>query len=151
MSSELRHVSTIEKNLLNSNISSTGPYNMVNFGLIAAEIGWQKGLGHHSKFQRVSRLHFVTALMSINVGQPNFAQCLAVSWAGILYINFRWLLPPNGIFARCKIHFALVLRSPILAALLHRNRTVGVRQTLRRLAECATYTVSQKRPTFGLL
>jgi len=28
-----------EKNLLSSNISPTCPYNMVNFGLLAAEIG----------------------------------------------------------------------------------------------------------------
>ena len=33
ISSELRHVFTIEKKLLNSNISSTCPDNMVNFGL----------------------------------------------------------------------------------------------------------------------
>ena len=36
--SELRHVSTIEKKLLNINTSSTCPDNMVNFGLLAAEI-----------------------------------------------------------------------------------------------------------------
>jgi len=35
---QLRHVSTIGKNLLSSNISSTYPHNMVNFGLLAAEI-----------------------------------------------------------------------------------------------------------------
>ena len=34
-----------------------------------------------SKFQRVSRLGFVTAATSLTGGQPNFAQCLAVSWA----------------------------------------------------------------------
>ena len=39
LSSQLRHVSTIGKtNLLSSNISSTCPYNMVNFGPLAAEI-----------------------------------------------------------------------------------------------------------------
>jgi len=38
-SSQLRHVSTIEKNLLSSSISATGPHNMANFGLSAAEIG----------------------------------------------------------------------------------------------------------------
>jgi len=32
-SSQLRHVSTIGKNLLNSNVSHTCPHNMVNFGL----------------------------------------------------------------------------------------------------------------------
>jgi len=35
------HVSTIGKNLLNSSISPTCPYNMVNFRLLAAEICWR--------------------------------------------------------------------------------------------------------------
>ena len=40
ISSQLRHVSTIGKNLLSSNISSTCSHNMVNFGSpLAAEIG----------------------------------------------------------------------------------------------------------------
>jgi len=38
ISSQQRHVSTIGKNLLSSNISSTCPLNMVNLGLLAAEI-----------------------------------------------------------------------------------------------------------------
>jgi len=39
LSSQLRHVSTIgKKNLLSSNIFFTYPHNMVNFGLLAAEI-----------------------------------------------------------------------------------------------------------------
>ena len=37
MSSQLRHID-YQKKLLSSNISSTCPYNMVNFGLLAAEI-----------------------------------------------------------------------------------------------------------------
>jgi len=39
---KLRHVSTIGKNLLNSNTSSsTYPHNMVNFGLLTVEICWR--------------------------------------------------------------------------------------------------------------
>jgi len=38
MSSQLRHISTVGKNLLNSNICPTCPYNMVNFCPLAAEI-----------------------------------------------------------------------------------------------------------------
>ena len=38
ISSQLRHVSTIGKNFLSGNMSSTCPYNMVNFGPLAAEI-----------------------------------------------------------------------------------------------------------------
>jgi len=41
ISSELRHLSTMGKNLLNSNTSSTCPDNMVNFGLLTAEICWR--------------------------------------------------------------------------------------------------------------
>jgi len=39
ISFQLRHISTIGKKVLNSNISSTCPHNMVNFGLLTAEIG----------------------------------------------------------------------------------------------------------------
>jgi len=38
ISSQLRHVLTIGKNLLSSNISPTCPYNIVNFDLLEAEI-----------------------------------------------------------------------------------------------------------------
>jgi len=39
ISSQLRHISTIGKNLLSTNMSCTCPHNMVNFGPLAAEIG----------------------------------------------------------------------------------------------------------------
>jgi len=41
ISLQLRHLLKIRKKLLNSNISSTCPHNMVNFVSLAAEIGWQ--------------------------------------------------------------------------------------------------------------
>ena len=58
ISSHLRHVSTIEKNLLSSNISSRCPHNMVNFGPLAAEI--VSSVWGIPKFQLVSRLGSVT-------------------------------------------------------------------------------------------
>jgi len=84
--------------LLNSNITSTCPRNMVNTN------GRDRlaGLGHPSKFQQGSRLGFVTAATSLNGSPPNFARCLAVCWAGILYVHFRGLLPPNGILPGAK-------------------------------------------------
>jgi len=39
VSLQLRHVSAIRKNFLNSNTSSTCPHDMVNFGPLTAEIG----------------------------------------------------------------------------------------------------------------
>ena len=41
VSSQLRHVSTIGKNLLNNDSSSTRPRNIVNFGLLTAETCWR--------------------------------------------------------------------------------------------------------------
>ena len=41
ISSQLRHVSTIGKNLLSSNMSSRCPHNIVNFSTLTAEICWR--------------------------------------------------------------------------------------------------------------
>ena len=88
------------KNLLSSNMSSTCPHNMENFGLTN---GWDllASLGHPCKFQQVSRLAFVTAATSLTGGQPNFARCMAVSWPG----TFSGYLASWRNFATCKIHF----------------------------------------------
>ena len=60
------------------------------YGELRPSNGWDRfgSFGHPSKFQRVSRLGFITAPTSLNEGQQNFAGCLAVSWAGTLYIHF---------------------------------------------------------------
>jgi len=42
-------------------------------------------LGHPAKFQRVSRLGFVTAPTLLNARQPNFARGSAISCTGTLY------------------------------------------------------------------
>jgi len=119
------HASTIQKNLVNSNISSIRPHN------IRPTDGWDRfwSLGHTSKFQRVSRLAFVTAATPLTGGQPSFARCLAVTWA-----FFRGLLPPP-LTEFCPVRNSLyvqVFRSPILAALLHGTPAASVSQTLRR-------------------
>jgi len=88
ISSQLRHVSTTGEKLLDHIISSTCLHNMVNFDPLTADIGSRVW----GKFQGVSRLGFLTAAMSLSGGQTNFAQCLAVSYAGTLYIHFGGLL-----------------------------------------------------------
>jgi len=68
---------------------------MANFGPLTAEVGlgvW----GTPNKFQRVSRLGFVTAATSLTGDQPNFARCLAVSWAATLY-TFSEAFASDGI------------------------------------------------------
>ena len=105
-----------EKNSLNRNTFSTCPHNMVNFSPLY-RLRSVRQFGHPSKFQRVSRLAVITALTSLNGGQPNFSRCLTVSWAGTLYIRYRGLLPPNGISSGAKSTCVQIVRSPILAAL----------------------------------
>jgi len=96
------YIDNWKKNLLNSNISCTCPHNMAN-----PTSCWDRfrSLGHPSKFQRLSRLAFVTAATSLTGGQPNFARCLAVSWVSTLYIHFCRLLPPDRILPGGKIDF----------------------------------------------
>jgi len=96
--------------------------------------GWDQftSLGHPSKFQPVSHFAFITAATSLTGGQPNFARCLAVSWAGTLCIHFLGLLPRWN-FARCKnSRYIQVLHSRILAALLQSTPSTRFIQTLRR-------------------
>jgi len=83
--------------------------------------GWDRfgSLGHPSKFQRLSRLGFVTAATSLTGGQSNFAWCLAVSWAAIL----SGALAPWRNIARCKftLHPSLAF-SYIGSVTAYRNR-----------------------------
>ena len=95
-----RHVSTIGRKLLNSNVSSTCSHNMANFGPKAAETCWQFW-GTPANF---NGFRILAAPTSFTGGQPHFARCLAVSSDATLYIHFRGFLSPNRIFARCKIH-----------------------------------------------
>jgi len=41
ISSQVKHISSVGKKLLSSNISSTDSHNMVNVGPLMAEIGWR--------------------------------------------------------------------------------------------------------------
>ena len=124
VSLQLRHVSTIGKNLLNSNMSSTCLHNMANFGPLMGEIGsgvW----GIPGKFRRVSCLAFATAVTSLNGGQPKFARCLAISWAGALYIHFRGLLPPSRILPSAKFTLCLSLALAYIGSITARHSSSG--------------------------
>jgi len=88
ISSQLRHVSTIGKQLAKQQYV----FHMFSqYGELRPTNGWDRfwSFEHPIKFQQVSRLAFVTAATSLTGGQPNFARCLAVSWTGTLYIHFR--------------------------------------------------------------
>jgi len=124
------------------------PHVLTIYGELLPTNGWDRfrSLGHPSKFQRVSRLVFVTAATSLTGGQSNFARCLAVSWAGTLYIHFWGLLPPDGILPRAIFTYVQVLHSPVLAALLHGTPAAGVSQTLRHGTRNGITKLSQRAP-----
>jgi len=80
----IKHVSIDNrKKLVKQQYLLHTPHNMEHVGPLAADIGWRVWVTP-GKFQRVSRLRFVTAPTSVNEDQPNFARCLPVSWAGTL-------------------------------------------------------------------
>jgi len=100
--------------------------------------------GAPRKFQRVSRLGFVTAAMALNGGQPNFPRCLAVSLACTLYVHFggsyctaleQWTsakLRRSPIFGRAAIRLGIGRHSrftfllPFIIRLHRRTTYVGV-------------------------
>jgi len=84
--SQLTNVSTIAKSVKQQYLLHMSS----QYGELRPTNGWDPfgSLGYPSKFQRVSRVGFVTAPTSLNGGQPNFAQCLPVTWAGTPYIHF---------------------------------------------------------------
>jgi len=105
-----------KKNLLNSSISSTFPHNMVNFGTLTAEIGWWVwGTPANYNGFRVlaSLLHW---LRSTEVNQT-----LHSVWPSPGLVHSIYILG-GSCPLRCQVQNWLcvpVLRSPILAALLH--------------------------------
>jgi len=97
----------------------------LHYGELRPTNGWDGcgSLEHPSKFQLVSRLGFITAATSLTGGQPNFAQCLAVSWAGTLYIHFRGPLCPKGILIGAKFTLHVqVCQSSVVPFLVPRRK-----------------------------
>jgi len=118
------------------------------YGKLQPSNGWDQfgSLGHPCKFKRVSHLAFVTAATSLTGGQPNFARCLDVSWAGTLYIYFRGLLP---LMEFCPVQYSLyvqLLRSFILAALLHGTPGAGGSQALWHVTRNGITELLQRAP-----
>jgi len=101
VSLQLRHVLTIGKNLLNSNIFSTCPHDMVNFSPLVAEIGsgvW----GTPAIF---NRFRVLPSLLHRH-HSPEANQTLHNVWPSLrlvhYIIHFRRLLHPDRIFPGAK-------------------------------------------------
>jgi len=106
VSSQLRHISTIRKNLLNSNISSTCPHNMVNFDPLMAEISlpvWGTRANFNGFRVLALLLHWHRSSEANQTSQDVWP---SPGWYIILVYTFLGALAPWQNFASCKIHFA---------------------------------------------
>jgi len=121
---------------------------MVDFGPLMAEIGLPVRAPQQISTGFSSWLRYCTDVAQwSNGGQPNFARCLAVSWAGTLYSN--GILPSAKFSLRpslaccydCVLFFNVYVlpfgvinddADSLWTALLHGTRAVGVSQTLWR-------------------
>jgi len=93
VSSQLRHVSTIGKKLLRSNISPICPYDMVNFGPLAAEIVslvWGTSANFNGFCVLAALLHSQTAALNrgchlYSAGRPSRWALAHISSYSIFY------------------------------------------------------------------
>jgi len=126
-SSQLRHVLIIGKKLVKQQyLLQTS----LQYAKLRPTNGWYRygSLGHPGKFQWLSCLGFVTAVISLTGGQPNFARCLAISWAGIL-VHYIYIFGGSLLLAEfCQVQKLLciqVLCSFILVVLLQGTPAAG--------------------------
>jgi len=138
ISLQIRHGSTIKKNLLSSNISSTCPHNMMNFGPLAAEIGpvvW----GTPANFNGFRVL--ASLLPWRRSTEAN--QTLHDVWPSPGLLHYMYIFGGCcSLTEICHVQNSFcvqVLRSPILVALLHSTLAASVSQTLCRWTQGATY------------
>jgi len=131
-------------NLLNSNISSTCSHNMANLGPLTTEI--VSGVcGTSSNF---NGLRVLPSLLQRR-RSPEAKQTLHDVWPSPGLVHYIYIFGgscPWRNFAAYKIHSTSVLRSPILAALLHGTPLAGVSQTLRRSTRNGITQLSQRAP-----
>ena len=145
VSSQLTHVSTIGKNLLNSNISSRCPHNIADFGPQMAEINlpvW----GIPANFNR----YRIWALLLQRLRSPEANQSLHDLWSSpglVRYIYIFWGFCSLTEFCHMQNSLCVqVLRSRILAALLHGTPAVGLSQTLWCSTRNGITELSQRAP-----
>jgi len=131
--------------MLNSNIASTCAHNMMNFGLLTAEICWRVW-GTPTNFNRFR----VLASLLQRRRSTEVNQALQDVWPSpglVHYIYIFWGSCPLTGF--CQLQNSLcvqVLRSLILTALLHGIRAAAVSQTLWRGTRNGIRELSQTAP-----
>jgi len=112
------HVDNQKKNLLNSNIFSRCPHNMVNFGPLMTEIGWRVW-GTTANFNG-----FVVLALSLHrCHSAEINRSLHDVWPSSVMVHCIYIFGSSGPLTEFyQVQNSLciqVLRSPILATLLH--------------------------------
>jgi len=120
------HVSTIGKKLVKQQYLLHMPSQYGELGPLTAETSWRVW-GTQANFNGVRVLASLLQRRRKSTKLCTMFGRLLGSWYTIY--TFAGALAPYRNSARCKIHFcAQVLRSPVLAALLHGTGAVGVIQ-----------------------
>jgi len=117
---------------------------MANFGPVTAEIG--SGVWGTSAISTdfASYLRYCSDVAHRRPTKLCTMFGRLLGWYTI--IHFRGLLPPDGIFPGQYSLYVQVLRSPVLAALLHGTPAAGISQTLRRGTRNGITELSQRAP-----
>jgi len=145
------HVLTIGKYLLNSNISPTCPHNILNFGPLTAEICWRLW-GTPANFGGFR----VLASLLQRCRSTEVNQTLYGVWPSPRLVHytqdyiFLGSCPVTEFLPRAKFTLHPTLAFPILAALLHGTRAVGVSESLRLCTRNGTTELSQWAPPIRL-
>jgi len=145
VSSQLRHVSTIGKNLLNSNTCSTCPHNIANFGPLTVEIG----SGVWGTVATFSRFCILPSLLqqrrSLEANQtlcdvwpfPRLVHYIYISGGSCPLMEFCGLQ---------NLFYVQVLHSPVLASLLYSTPAAGMSQALRHGTRNGIMQLLQRAP-----
>jgi len=94
-------------------------------------------------------LLFSSSILSSRRLDVYHSQTLQDVWPSPGLVHYIYILPPNGI---CHVQNSLcvqVLRSPILAALLHCTPAAGLSHTLRRGTRNGIKELSQRAPPYS--
>jgi len=139
------------KELPNNNISSTCPHNMVNVGPLTAEIG-SPAWGTPANFNGfrvlpslLQRRRSLQANQTLHDAWPSPALIHYI----IINMHFWRHLPLTEFCPVQNSLYVQVLRSSILAALLHGTPAAGVSQTLRRGTRNGVIELSQRRHLYS--
>jgi len=146
VSLQLRHVSKIwKKNLLNNNMSSTCFHNMTNFGPLTAE----SGSGVWGTPANFNRFRVLPSLLQRRRLQEANQTLHAVSTSPGL-VHYIYIFGSScSLTEFCPMKNSLyvqVLRSSILATLLHGTPAAGVSQTVGRHTRNGITELLQKAP-----